>query len=815
MNGQKKTMSAYIHRSQSHMDSPTAKYSDTADDDEMAVFDGEGRIGDQNGLGKVSNPLKIFRAAKKKIGDIFKELDDHMKQSSAFFNRIKNGGVIPDDVAVTNDVDENCEKIRGILDVVSRDHMKVVFFGRTSNGKSSVINAMLRDRILPTGIGHTTNCFIQVEGIDGEEPYALVEGSNQRYNVTSIKSLSHALSAEHLSEQTLVKLMWPKSKCYLLQEDVVLVDSPGIDVTANTDSWIDKYCTDADVFVLVANAESTLMQTEKNFFHKVSTKLSQPHVFILNNRWDASANEPETMDDVRKQHLSRNLEFLTEELKGISKQQAIERVYFVSAKEVLTTAMKKQKNEEVNTANFADGYLMRMHDFETFERKFQQCISKSAVRTKFEQHTVQGRKIARVIRSQLELVYDRANSRRASREEERLRQEAVFQMKTTHYEALIVEFKEKIDLLSRKAGQEVIAGFREELGKLPTTVNSYSRNWPLTNEQMEIYKAGLYETFERNLLRNFEARCSVPVNNAVDLLHREMLNRLGALLPDQSRDVLLAPLHRRHRFNLRVHFGIPEMCVGFHEDLTFRFSLGWDRLARLVLNRNEVRKLTFFGFLPARQIEPPPVPAGYPKSAEVGTTVRDVVMPKSAPAALPTQPTERNLDLVEIAAILSKCGVGTGAVVFMVWRSIGWRVIAGAAATYGLLYGAERLAWHFRTRRRVFKQQFIDFVKPQLASLIHPTANSTTCQVQEELTYNYQELLRMVNESTMELSERIAALRKEVRSLDDVTSQADSLKRTSADVEMKLQNFLDSFIAPQQLQSGEDLTRPNEEFWAT
>ena len=27
----------------------------------------------------------------------------------------------------------------------------------------------------------------------------------------------------------------------------------------NIDEWIDKHCTDADVFVLVSNAESTLM----------------------------------------------------------------------------------------------------------------------------------------------------------------------------------------------------------------------------------------------------------------------------------------------------------------------------------------------------------------------------------------------------------------------------------------------------------------------------------------------------------------------------------------------------------------------------
>jgi hypothetical protein len=40
-----------------------------------------------------------------------------------------------------------------------------------------------------------------------------------------------------------------------------LLLSPGTDVTTQLDSWIDKFCLDADVFVLVANSESTLMNT--------------------------------------------------------------------------------------------------------------------------------------------------------------------------------------------------------------------------------------------------------------------------------------------------------------------------------------------------------------------------------------------------------------------------------------------------------------------------------------------------------------------------------------------------------------------------
>ena len=68
--------------------------------------------------------------------------------------------------------------------------MKVAFFGRTSNGKSTVINAMLQDRILPTGIGHTTNCFLSVHGSDSADSYILIPESDDKRNVKVCSLLS-------------------------------------------------------------------------------------------------------------------------------------------------------------------------------------------------------------------------------------------------------------------------------------------------------------------------------------------------------------------------------------------------------------------------------------------------------------------------------------------------------------------------------------------------------------------------------------------------------------------------------------------------
>jgi hypothetical protein len=39
---------------------------------------------------------------------------------------------------------------------------------------------MLREKILPTGIGHTTNCFLQVEGGDSSEDTCIYTPDNEK-----------------------------------------------------------------------------------------------------------------------------------------------------------------------------------------------------------------------------------------------------------------------------------------------------------------------------------------------------------------------------------------------------------------------------------------------------------------------------------------------------------------------------------------------------------------------------------------------------------------------------------------------------------
>lgn len=334
------------------------------------------------------SPLRLFGLAKQKINKIFEDINEFLKESDKFINKEDNLVLLNDGKEV--DFSTFIEGVKKIIKVLARDHMKVAFFGRTSNGKSTVINSVLHNNILPFGMGHTTNCFLQIEGIDSNEAYYVLDNNpDQKLNIDSIHQLANALNSDNIGDDTLCKVYWPKDKCNLLKDDVVLVDSPGIDVSPNLDAWIDKYCMDADVFVLVSNSESTLMRAEKSFFHKVGEKISKPNIFILNNRWDVVTAEGEA-DKVKKQHTERSILFLCDELNVIAKEEAEERVFFVSAKEVINTRIA---GKQLNRSELKEGYSERYFEFENFERKFEECLSKSAIKTKFNQHTKKGKEI--------------------------------------------------------------------------------------------------------------------------------------------------------------------------------------------------------------------------------------------------------------------------------------------------------------------------------------------------------------------------------------------------------------------------------------
>ena len=76
----------------------------------------------------------------------------------------------------------------------------------------------------------------------------------KKYDIDANDFKSSLLPWSEIKSQS-VQLHWPRDRSPLLKnDDVQIIDSPGVDVDADFDEWIEEHCSDADLFVLVLNS---------------------------------------------------------------------------------------------------------------------------------------------------------------------------------------------------------------------------------------------------------------------------------------------------------------------------------------------------------------------------------------------------------------------------------------------------------------------------------------------------------------------------------------------------------------------------------
>ncbi|KAF3690866.1 Mitofusin-1 [Channa argus] len=749
-------------------------------------------------LGEFS-PLKHFVVAKKKISEVFEQILNYVKETSAFVEETR-GNTALENIATEDqklEIQAYADKLTIIKEVLARRHMKVAFFGRTSNGKSTVINAMLRDRVLPSGIGHTTNCFLSVEGTDDDKAYLKTEGSDEEKSVKTVNQLAHALHMdESLDAGCLVRVFWPKTKCALLRDDLVLVDSPGTDVTSELDSWIDKFCLDADVFVLVANSESTLMNTEKHFFHKVNERLSKPNIFILNNRWDASANEPEYMEDVRKQHTDRCVNFLVEELKVVDREQAPNHIFFISAKEVLNSRMQRAQGMPESGGALAEGFQDRLKEFQYFERRFEECISQSAVKTKFEQHTIRAKQITEKVKSIMDAINIEAAEKRVAALEDREYQIDRLEFVKNQLNLLIDDIKKKIKAISEDVESKVSTAMGEEICRLNVIVEEFCTDFHPSSHVLKIYKSELLSHVEQGMGKNLALRCSDAINASVQSSQKYMIERMLPLLPSvvQSQVHVLVP---SRKFDLSYDLNCATICNDFQEDIEFKFSFGWKALVHRFLgsaNAQKALRLVDQNFQVQTKASRPVLPlASTPSSGPQSA--------KSQPNHETSLMTQEDLMVAmatNVASLTSRTSMSVIIVGGVVWRTVGWRIIALSASLYSLLYLYERLTWTTKAMERTLKRQFVDYATEKLQLIVSFTSNNCSHQVQQEMATTFAQLCQQVDQTQKELEAEIRQLTDSIDQLEIVQSHSKSLRHKATELERQLEAFTNQYLQPQQ-----------------
>uniref|UniRef100_A0A1I8AWQ4 Dynamin-type G domain-containing protein n=1 Tax=Steinernema glaseri TaxID=37863 RepID=A0A1I8AWQ4_9BILA len=752
-------------------------------------------------------PLARFSEAKTHMGEIYSDLDGYVKDLSKFYNDFDYGHKFVPEKQI-DEVAEFMESIKTIKEMFGRDSMKVVFFGRTSNGKSSVINAMLHAKVLPQGMGHTTSCFLQVEGGLENEKYLMFEDSEERIDFNEIHNVGHALSSENsdrpsMGQDALLRVIYPKNASRLLQNDVVLLDSPGVDLSPEFDGWIDKHCRDADVFVLVCNAEATLTQAEKSFFERVSRLLSRPNVFILNNRWDASASEiDQHVDQVRQQHLTRFRQFLVNELKVCSYAEAVERIFFVSAREMLDARLKEKK--EIERAYQMDGHLRRQQEFLSFENQFERCISKSAIRTKFEAHLLRAREIVSNMRHNLEVVNNAAL-------QERQKLVLDFELKNKEFGECRENFKtfenmylDQQHSLRAEVHLKVSSDFHDEISRLEAIIDRFERRFTDEPPQIAVYKKLLAEHVEQCITSDLEARCTGGLMTRIWTLEQDMFRHIQEILRDPYTQKLEEIWKYRAPFKFSINVNCPTLMEDFQEDLEFRFSLGPSAIIRRIIAyrsgqpitaisaENSITRALSHGSSLSRSYTDVG-PNGIPKQK----SFHDFHSAPTNPVANNDQSHVISQLLLSSVSVAANGSVGLIIIGGLVYKSLGWRVIATGAAIYGGLYALERLRWNSSAKEQHLKDQFRSHLTTKMKHAAGMHTAHCENQVLREMEQVHEGLKATVAGAHREMKDHLDVLKNDVSKIDVVMKELSIIKGKTAFLNTSMDQFEANYLAPE------------------
>ena len=210
-----------------------------------------------------------------------------------------------------------------------RSHaFKVLVIGEFSRGKSALINALLGQRLLPSGLRPTTPVItVLASGNSGDSVVRYRDGRTARPSASELTELLSGKATDADSVES-VEVRCPHP---LLEHGVQIVDTPGVnDVNRLREDVTLRFLPEADAAIFLIDAQAPLSATEKHFLEGEVFRRNIGHVFLVVNKADR-LRPPYNADDLTK--IVRRVEGL------LGSRIAETRVFAVAAKAGLDAAL--------------------------------------------------------------------------------------------------------------------------------------------------------------------------------------------------------------------------------------------------------------------------------------------------------------------------------------------------------------------------------------------------------------------------------------------------------------------------------------------
>ncbi len=176
------------------------------------------------------------------------------------------------------------ERIENEIEKLDLNEFYLMVVGQFKRGKSTLINYLVGESVLPTGVVPITSIVTQIRY--GSPPGAVVIFNDGHTEDIPLKELEYYVSEmrnpENQKDVNIIQVRFPSEK---LESGLVLIDTPGIgSIFEHNTRVAHEYLPKADAAVLVISSDPPVGELEIEFLEKVRKYVDK--IFIVQNKTD-------------------------------------------------------------------------------------------------------------------------------------------------------------------------------------------------------------------------------------------------------------------------------------------------------------------------------------------------------------------------------------------------------------------------------------------------------------------------------------------------------------------------------------------------
>ena len=265
------------------------------------------------------------------------------------------------------------KSIGDTIDKISAEHFEVAIVGEFKRGKSTLINALLGQEVLPADVLPATATLNRVTY--SETPYVMVEyksGESERVGIDQLENYVTKLSYESEKTAEKVKQATVYYDTEFCKNNVDIIDTPGLNDDEQMTNVTLSILPEIDAAVFVISANSPFSQFEKEFLEKRMLTSDMGRIIFAVNCFGTFSKEDEgrIVETVEKRIGSYVMEKAKMVMGEDSKEFAVYKRKIGKPKVIGVYAKKALMAKESG-----DAAMLAESNFPTFERVLETMLT--------------------------------------------------------------------------------------------------------------------------------------------------------------------------------------------------------------------------------------------------------------------------------------------------------------------------------------------------------------------------------------------------------------------------------------------------------